>query len=396
VKPPSPTTPRSRWLAGSAGTILLTAWCALDTGCTETPCGPRLSCDPPAEAVDDRSACADEPQIDTAAEDGCGVFASASLGDDRNPGTRDAPVKTIGKALAMAAQGPGRRVFVCTETFAEAVRAPGGIEIWGGLDCTRGWRYRSGPDDTVIEPGPGEVPLTVEPGSMSRIFDVVAHALAATRPGGSSIAAIVLSGATVEFVGGELRAGNGARGSDGAPGHPMNLPSAAGTHGKFGEDACTEDFVPGADSVQTVCEEEDSIGGRGGEGATSHGANGGDGELMPSPNPSGFGLGGRGATSTDECINGITGANGLDGAHGLGASGRGRLDETGYLGVNGGDGGKGLPGQGGGGGGGTRGGEMFCGSARKAGGASGGSGGSGGSAGGAGEAARPAGRASAS
>jgi hypothetical protein len=100
---------------------------------------------------------------------------------------------------------------------------------------------------------------------------------------------------------------------------------------------------------------------------------------MPIPNPSGFGLGGQGATSTDDCLNGNTGANGLDGAHGLGAQGMGTFNLQGaYVGVNGGDGGQGLPGQGGGGGGGTRAGAMFCGTFRKAGGASGGSGGSGG------------------
>jgi hypothetical protein len=267
---------RSWRLTGSAGTALLTASCALalDAGCVETPCGPRLSCDPPAEAADDDPPpvhvplCPAEPKAGVVPEDWCGVFASSSLGDDSNRGTRDAPVKTIAKAIELADEET-HRVHACFETFSEAVRVRGSLgvrrnlEIWGGFDCMTGWRHSGGQRNTVIEAEPDEVPLTFESNSTCTVFDVEATAALATAPGGSSIAAVALEGAVVHIHRGKLIAANGARGRDGALGHPMNEPATAGNHGLFGQDACTEDFVPGADQVQTVCEEQGSTSGRG-------------------------------------------------------------------------------------------------------------------------------------
>ncbi|AGP41919.1 hypothetical protein [Sorangium cellulosum] len=363
--------------------VLMLASCAFGTGCAEVPCGPRLRCEPPAEEElpDKEPPCPDEPQGGLVATDECGVFVSSSLGHDRNPGTSKAPVKTIGRAIELLAQEPQRppRVHACSENFPEAVRVRGTLEIWGGFDCHLEWIHDGGGRNTVIEPEPDETPLTFEADATATVFDLEARAASATAPGGSSIAAIMLEGARVTLHRGALVAGDGARGRDGAPGDPKNAPGRAGRHGRFGEDACTGDFVLGGDQAHTACEQADSIGGRGGDGTVDHGAPGGDGELMPIPNLTGFGLGGRGATSTDDCLAGQTGANGPDGAHGLGARGLGAFSSRGhYLGVNGGDGGDGGPGQGGGGGGGTRAGAMFCGTARNAGGAGGGSGGSGG------------------
>jgi hypothetical protein len=351
-------------------------------GCVETPCGPRLRCDPPAETADDLPPCPSEPEEGAVPEDRCGIFVSSSLGNDQNAGTREDPARTMARAIEMAAQEPqrGQRVYACRENFPEAVRVRGTVEIWGGFDCSQGWIYSGDGKNTVIEPEPDAVPLTFEPGSTSTVFDVEAWAASATEPGGSSIAAVALEGAAVRIHRSKLTAADGARGSDGMLAHPMNEPARAGTHGIFGQDACTGDFVPGADQVHSACEEHGSLGGRGGDGASDHGLPGRDGELMSIPNPSGLGLGGQGATGTEECLGGARGADGADGAHGLGARGLGTFDtqQGVYLGVNGGDGGNGLPGQGGGGGGGTQAGAIFCGSPRKIGGASGGSGGSGG------------------
>ncbi|WP_437618327.1 hypothetical protein [Sorangium sp. So ce1151] len=375
---------RSWRSAVAEAAALILASCALGAGCAEVPCGPRLRCEPPVEEArpDEEPPCPDEPYENLVATDKCGVFVSSSLGYDQNRGTRDAPVKTIARAIELVAQEPQRRprVHACAEPFSEAVRVRGTLEIWGGFECNRGWRHGGGENNTVIEPEPDETPLTFEADATATVFDLEARAAPATAPGGSSIAAIVLEGAGVTLHRGELVAGDGARGSDGAPGEPKNEPARAGRHGRFGQDACTGDVVPGGDQVvQTGCGLGDSIGGRGGDGTVDHGAPGGDGELMSIPNLSGFGLGGQGATSTDGCLAGQTGADGLDGAHGLGARGLGAFSQRGlYLGVSGGDGGDGFPGQGGGGGGGTRAGAMFCGTPRKAGGAGGGSGGSGG------------------
>ncbi|WP_155798879.1 hypothetical protein [Sorangium cellulosum] len=370
---------RSRRSAFTGAVVLILASCAVGAGCAEVPCEPRLRCEPPPPV--EEPPCPDEPQEGLEATDACGVFVSSSMGDDGQPGTSEKPVQTISRAIELLAEEPERRprIHACGERFPEAVRVRGTLEIWGGFECKRKWIHNGGGRNTVIEPGPDEIPLAFEAGATATVFDLAARAARATTPGGSSIAAIVLDGAGVTLHRGELVAGDGAPGRDGAPGELKQTPAWAGRHGRFGQDACTGDFVPGADPVQSACEQGDSIGGWGGDGTIDHGAPGGDGELMPIPNLSGFGLGGRGATSTDDCLNGRTGANGLDGANGLGARGLGTFDPQGlYLGVNGGDGGDGLPGQGGGGGGGTRAGAMFCGTPRMAGGAGGGTGGSGG------------------
>ncbi|AUX27345.1 hypothetical protein SOCEGT47_079330 [Sorangium cellulosum] len=378
---PRPIQRTRSWRSASAdATVLLLASCGLGTGCAEVPCGPRLRCEPPAP-VEEAPPCPDEPEKGLEATDKCGVFVSSSLGEDENPGTRKAPVKTIARAIELLDEEPELhpRIHACAEPFPEAVRVRGTLEIWGGFDCKRRWSHHGGGRNTMIEPGPDEIPLTFEADAAATIFDLEAQSALATEPGGSSIAAIVLEGARVTLHRGALIAGDGAPGRDGAPGDPKNASARAGHHGRFGQDACTGDFVPGADEVEAGCAQGGSMGGRGGDGTIDHGGPGGDGELTPLPNPGGFGLGGQGATSTDGCLAGQTGADGLDGAHGLGGRGLGTFDTQGlYLGVNGGDGGDGLPGQGGGGGGGTRAGAMFCGSSRNAGSASGGSGGSGG------------------
>ncbi|MGK3967415.1 hypothetical protein WMF38_24980 [Sorangium sp. So ce118] len=369
---------RRMLLARSGGVLLALAAVTGQAGCVETPCGPRLSCDEPATVIiEDERPCVADPRAGSV-DDRCGIFVSASLGDDAASGTRDAPVKTLAEAMARAAGGLGR-VYACAETFGEAARVPAGVAIWGGLDCHAGWAYVGDQVRTSIAPGPDEVPLTFLPGEgRSLAADVAARAADAARPSGSSVAAIAQAGATVEILRAELVAGDGARGGDGAPGHPMNRPASAGVPGEVGETACTGEVVPGGAQVQTACEGLVSIGGQGGQGTASAGGSGLSGELSPVPNPDGFGAGGWGASVARGCMNGTVGANGEDAAHGAGARGGGRLSPEGYAGVNGEDGGQGRPGQGGGGGGGALAGLMFCGPGGKDGGAGGGSGGAGG------------------
>src|SRR4051812_31354960 len=73
-----------------------------------------------------------------APEDACGIFVSASRGDNANSGTRREPVRTLKRALALASAGSSGReknVYACAETFTEAVLVTSGVSVWGGLDC---------------------------------------------------------------------------------------------------------------------------------------------------------------------------------------------------------------------------------------------------------------------
>ncbi|HSO00130.1 MAG TPA: hypothetical protein VLS89_17680 [Candidatus Nanopelagicales bacterium] len=301
---------------------------------------------------------------------------SSSLGSDDNPGTRAQPVRSMEQAIALAQGGP-KRVYACAETFTDPVMLPSGIELWGGLDCTNDWVYLGGDRRTILAPASDLIPLRVDAGPGSSIVaDVRAEAADATEPSGSSIAVMVLAGAAVEFLRSELSAGHGAPGLPGESGGTG--PAQAGTTGANGLAACSAVVVQGGAEVETVCGDLRSVGGQGGQGGINAGSDGLDGQPEPVPNPQGFGFGGDGETSAQQCRSGEEGKEGTAGAHGFGGSGIGRISSSGWRGEHGQDGVDGLPGQGGGGGGGRLGGPFLCGVNMNRGGAGGGSGGGGG------------------
>jgi len=279
------------------------------------------------------------------------------------------------RALALALQGP-MRVYACAEVFVEEVALPAGVELWGGLDCTKGWGYLGDEKKTILAPEADGVPLRMESGDgKSLVADVRAEAMDGTVPSSSSIAVIVMPGATTEILRSQLVVGDGtpgAKGEDGGSG-----PAQAGTPGMPGGDACVANVMPGAPEVQTVCGNFTSTGGQGGQGNISFGSNGMPGQPEPVPNPIGYGRGGIGE-NIQGCMGGGNGQVGQHGAHGSGAKGPGRITPLGWEGEKGQSGGDGLHGQGGGGGGGTGGGSIRCGYGINKAGASGGSGGGGG------------------
>jgi hypothetical protein len=330
-------------------------------------------------AADAGPQCIDDPANAMVADD-CGIFASSSLGDDKNPGTRKAPVKTIAQALALAAYAK-QRVYACAEIFPEAVAMPAGFTLFGGFNCEPGqdWAYIGASKQTIIKPTASAVALTLLQGAGGSIVvtDVQAEGPNASEPGASSIAALAKEGALAELRRCTLVANHGAAGRPGEPGDTHNTPADAGTPGKAGADACTADMVSGGAQVKTSCGGPTSIGAQGGNGGPTSGTTGADGQPAPAPNPLGLGLGGLGEGPGLACLEGTTGADGANGQEALGAHGSGHISESGYAGVAGQDGSNGLPGQGGGGGGGRKAGALFCGPGPK-GGAAGGSGGSGG------------------
>ncbi|MRG95099.1 PGRS family protein [Polyangium spumosum] len=315
----------------------------------------------------------------------CGVFVSTSLGDDDAPGTQDKPVRSLARAAELA--GIERPIYACAEDFHDRLVLPAGASLFGGLDCTDGYRWTDDLAKTRLHGAPDEIPLVLAPGpEVSRIEDLAIFAADATRPGGSSIA-LVADHTRAELRRCDVRAGKGKDGENGAS-LPYD-PALDGLDGVPGEAACVADFnlgTPGGPRVSRTCE--------GGPGTT--GGQGGDGgaitpdSLQSTPGKSGevgapaapmFGLGGAGDAGNGwSCVmgKGTAGNNGSRGTPGAGAAGFGWLDANGYAGIAGGVGGFGLPGQGGGGAGGARGGASICANATPGAGASGGSGGTGG------------------
>jgi hypothetical protein len=307
-------------------------------------------------------------------------------GRDDHPGTRDDPVKTFARAFDLA-RNKGMRVYACADIFETEVRVPAGMEVWGGLDCRdpRGhWPVHPLGELTTIAPGPNLIPLTVvdqtaEPLPEADVITTLTRmrmvAPDATVPGGSSIAMRALPGVTVDVRLSEIVAGDGADGAAGADGGAES--AREGAPGNPGAVACSADVVTGGARVTTACDDGVSSGGMGGVGTKGDGSDGESGDPVPVTNPMAYGLGGTGQ-DVMSCTDGTRGLVGDDGANGNGASGQGRLTDTGLEGSAGEDGQTGQHGYGGGGGGGSRGGAMFCGTGAAQGGASGGSGGAGG------------------
>ncbi|WP_437279991.1 hypothetical protein WME90_05365 [Sorangium sp. So ce375] len=355
-------------------------------GCGTTP-GPL---DPGPDPCDDGTPCLDEPPAESVCldhlaadvlDDGCGVFAGGVFGggDDANPGTKDKPVRTLQRAVALARKGRGR-VFACHEAYFDPLTLPSGVDLIGGFDC-RTWERMIPWSDgnrirSVLQTSTDfSLLLTVEPagpedtGAADGVSRIVDFRVAAHGP----IAVLAKSGATVEFLRGIIKASEGWAGHEGEelPGLDQ---AADGRHGLYGGDACSADRVPGGAAVVNPCDGGlPSTGGKGGDGLSDGAEDGDDG----APTSSEYGGGGRGDVPGIHCSSGSYGIRGAWGAFGAAGQGIGRIDETGWQGAKAGDGTWGMPGQGGGGGGGRRGGLSVCGVADK-GGAGGGSGGAGG------------------
>ncbi len=300
----------------------------------------------------------------------CGVFVSSSKGSDTTgQGTKEAPFRTLGEALAEAM---GRPVYACGERFTESVWLPESATLYGGLDCTKGWVYDAS-QKTQLTAAADVIPLTVSMATTNaELFDFAITSANATQPGASSIAVLVAQSAA-SFTRCDLTAGDGKEGAAGVP-HPIAAP--AGKTGLTGADACTAPGPLGGISVLTPCGNDYSVSGPGGDGQPTVGGPGGDGQPGTALN------GGQGEGSM-LCTSGTKGEDGdtlAPAMPGTGATGFGTLSVIGYTGVPGGAGSPGSPGQGGGGGGGAKGGagNSECASASSEGGASGGSGGSGG------------------
>ncbi|MGK4002451.1 DUF1565 domain-containing protein [Sorangium sp. So ce1036] len=358
-------------------------------------CWEEQTCDEPSPPAPPPAAspCDDDPQ-GAPALDGCGVFVRVD-GDDRNPGTRKQPVKTLQRAIVLAAserrdgEAPTRRVYACGETFEEAIVLPSGVDLWGGRRCADGdWSFGGADQFTTIAPGPARVPVRVLDGggATSTMFGVrVVAAEGSASDEKSSIGMILSQGAKLRLVESRVHAADGRDGERGkdAP----RLRAKDGTYGEDGVNACTADVATGAPPVVTECDGGiESIGGQGGDGYVEEGGDGERGAPSSAENPAASGEGGLGA-GAGRCTAGAPGANGEPGRHGPGASGLGSLDVTGWVGVRGADGAPGGIGWGGGGGGGSRSrvDMIQCRPGAPRGGAAGGSGGGGGCGGKAGQ-----------
>ena len=297
----------------------------------------------------------------------CGVFVSASKGEDTNDGTKEKPFATITMALSAAGNGP---VYLCGETLLESVDLSANAVLYGGLDCAAEWKYDAS-KPSVLNASGDMIPVRVSSKTSAELYDVVVRADDALVAGGSSIGIIAEGESEVKLTRCRVEAGNGKNGKDS---DPFLETAADGNPGLDGGMACSAGQVVTPEPIATRCGDVDSAGGGGGVGQSGSGLPGGPG--LPESAMNG-GLGEGAAV----CTAGGAGDAGALGAPGDGATGLGSLQAgAGFSGLGGADGKPGAPGQGGGGGGGAKGGPGVgkCQMAGTTGGASGGTGGGGG------------------
>lgn len=299
----------------------------------------------------------------------CGVFVSSTTGDDNalDAGSKDKPVKTIAKALAIAG---GKRVFVCAEAYAESsALSASDVEMYGGFtSCTSasGWTWQASAKATITGPTDA-VTLTLNGGAnVLRSVNLIAPN--ATLKGGSSIS-LVVNGGSLDMQDGALTSGDAQDGELGVT--VADDPLIDGDAGEKGIDACGSGAThPGPTGKTKVCATGGmSIAGNGGDGggfdmnmmllAAGNGTDGSPPDLaQPTKGKGGAGEEQGAVPPAMTCVDGTSGANGGAGTSGVGASGVGSLDAMGYAGAIGVDGTNGKPGQGGGGGGGAKGAKM--------------------------------------
>jgi hypothetical protein len=295
-----------------------------------------------------------------------GIFV-APTGDDAGSGTRDAPFRSITKAISEAT-ATGGTIYACNGTFEEhLVVNADGLVIRGGYTCpsatVAGWLYEAGTSALVRPTDPGyALHLDAVDGFVMSDLDLAARD--ATAPGASSVGIFVVSSTSVRFERTRIVAGRGADGGDGM--------LSGSNHFSGTQDGGGAMLAAGGGATVCAC----------GDGSMSTGAIGGVGGVTPTAGGLGLpdhGVGGGtpgvAGTAVSACTNG-----------GLGASAPARLDASGAQVIGtisasngwapraGSNGSPGQPGQGGGGGGGA----VGVGKGGGGGGACGGCGGSGG------------------
>ena len=260
------------------------------------------------------------------------VFVSP-LGLDSNPGTFNAPMKSLGAAI-LAAKGltPVRDVYVASRSgaFEESVVFVDGVSVYGGYDDITGWTRSAAPATINGGPTGAWVTATSQPLTLNLL-----SINAADNPttGGHSIALIVEGASTTTLERVSLIAREGGAGAPGASG----IDGIPGSNGSQGGGGSCDGGTPGQGGVgggplQT-------LGGAGGRGGNEGSNSGVQGQAGTGANPGMGGFGGSGGTRGDPGGNGGTGGNGV-----LGLNGNASND---FFGV-GGDGTNGTDGSGGG------------------------------------------------
>jgi hypothetical protein len=282
-----------------------------------------------------------------------GVFVSPSGSDTKGNGSRASPFGTIGRGIAVAS-ARSLRVYVCGTSglpYHEHVELADGVSVYGGLVCPTGtpadWTY-TGAQPLVAPSTPGyalsasALLSATEVSDMAFVTATATGDAGATPAGGTSIAAFLVSSASIALTRVSLTSGDGAPGAAGSTTSNYSSPAAATGN-------AAEPFGATAGAIACPCADgTSSTGGAGGSSGSPAGVSGTSAPPVLSPVVNGGAViagGCQGAPSTQP------GANGASGAGGQMGSGPGALSASGWTDAPpSGTAPNGAPGQGGGGG----------------------------------------------
>ncbi|HPF37564.1 MAG TPA: hypothetical protein P5081_08515 [Phycisphaerae bacterium] len=319
---------------------------------------PPVATDAPDDAFDDSN----NDGIDGMA---CGPIFVSPLGDDRNLGTIDAPMKTLGAAVLAARWfSPPRSVYVAsTGVYSETLIFVDGVNVYAGYDDTLAWSR--GNAKAIIEGG--QVATRIAGPTPALTLDrLTINAADNLSPGGLSVGLLAdPMGGTIELRHCEIFAGAVSNGQSGGMG-------AAGVMGGQGGNGLPgtcdgSPFGTGGAGGSSPAGNIGGMGGRGGAEGANNGVMGGPGVGTGGGQGGSSGAGGSVGGPGGPGMPGGVGANGVNGAGGATFYAAGGTGSQGASGAGGG---------GGGGGGGQN--EVFAGDGSGNGGGGGGGGGSGG------------------
>jgi hypothetical protein len=284
----------------------------------------------------------------------------ATTGNDANPGTMQAPMRTINSAVAKALSTATPAVYVSEGTYAERVMLFNGVSIYGGYSAANNWARSASYVSMILQNvvGAGRVSAVegqniVAPTTLDRLTIETGNA---TQTGVSNYAmycnnctGVTLKNSTlVAGAAGPGAAGSnglaGANGVNGLPGIAGSCDNAAGSGGPGGTLACGATTVSGGP------------GGAGGPEGANNGMSGTAGLNVGGPGGQGgggcnAGIFSSGCTASPG-LNGTNGGGVGNGADG-GGGGAGFMIIGGFwIGTAGANGVNGPAGRGGGGGGG--------------------------------------------
>lgn len=245
----------------------------------------------------------DEPDVGGVDSDCDGIDGDAdqavfvaTTGNDTASGTRDAPVATITRAIAVAVAGGRTQVLVAEGSYVESIVVAAGISIHGGYRANAGWLRFTTAKTTIAAPASASAVVVDGVHVETRLSRLTLRSDDGIGMNASSIAVVVKNSTMIRFEDSIVEAGDGTEGTAGStPAQPPQAP-AGGVGGTA--------YFNAGDCSSTVYESPEGNPGAGGGGTPPACNRGGSGRpFVGSSNPVSGGWAGA-SVSGNACVGG--------------------------------------------------------------------------------------------